>query len=331
MNWLIVGAGDIVRKRVAPAIQAEPRSRLAGVCDISLERAEELAGHHQARAYSDLDQALKEGQFDAAYVATPVYLHVPQAVQALEAGKHVLVEKPLALSYAQACQFTRECETAKGRCAVAYYRRFYPRYQMAKEMVQSGEFGQVVLVRMTCFSWFDPGKEDPKYWRVVPGKSGGGPLPDMGSHMFDVMIGLFGLPASVFAKVATLTHSYAVEDSSVAIMEFEDGMQVVASFNWNSRTWAHEFEIVGTEAKVKWDPYDGPAVVKTVGRDVQEIRSPNHENVHYPLVEGFVSAIVEGRQPEVSVQEAAKTNLLLDAIYQSAREARQVSLAEIGN
>jgi predicted dehydrogenase len=329
MNWLVVGAGDIALKRVIPAIEAEPRSRLMAICDAVPERADDAARSRGARPYTDIEEGLSDPDVEAVYIATPVFVHVPQAMMALKAGKHVIVEKPVALYYGQAQELVRISQSAKGRCAVAYYRRFYPRYRMAQEMLEKGEFGQVVLVRMTYFAWFNPTRDDPKYWRVVPEKSGGGPLPDMGSHMFDIMIGLFGLPVSVFAKAATLTHGYKVEDSSVATMVLQNGAQVIASFHWNSRTWSHEFEIVGSEAKVKWHPCDGATITKTVGRDTEEIELPNSQNVHYPLIEDFVSAIAEGRQPQVSVEEAAKTNLLLDAIYLSAAEDREVAPAEM--
>ena len=328
MNWLIVGTGDIAKKRIILAIDAEPRSRIVAVCDLVAERAKEVADQYQAKFYTDLSQALKDDAVEAVYISTPVFLHVPHAIQALKAGKHVLIEKPIGISYPQACELIKVAKTAKGKCGCAYFRRFYPRYKMAKEMLEKGEFGQVVLIRMTYFSWFNPTKDDPKYWRVVPEKSGGGPLSDMGTHMFDVMIGLFGLPASVFAKVATITHTYKVEDSSVIIMNYENGTPVVASFHWNSKTWSHEFEIVGTEEKIKWHPYDGPKVLKTAGRDIQEIEIPNHENVHYPVIEDFVSSIIEGREPQASVEEAVKTNFLLDAIYLSAREDKEVMLGK---
>jgi len=329
MNWLIVGAGDIVHKRVGPAIAAEPRSRIVAVCDVVQQHAEDTARQYDARAYTDLGEALQDGDVEAVYVATPVFLHVPLAVQALQAGKHALVEKPVGVSYAQACELVEAAQAADGTCGVSYYRRFYPRYEMAEQMLDAGEFGQVVLIRLHYFTWFGPTADDPKAWRLTFDKSGGGVLPDMGSHMFDVMIGLFGLPARVYGKVATQTHAMEVEDSAVMVMEYEDGPQVIASFNWNSKTWSHEFEIIGTEAKVKWHPYDGPTVLKTVGRDIQDLASPNQENIHYPVIEDFVSAVEEGRLPRVTAEEAAKTNLLLDAIYLSARENREVALSEI--
>jgi len=329
MKWLVVGTGDIATKRVMPALAADRRCTIAAVCDVSAERAGAAAGAHNARAYTDFDKALSRSDVEAVYIATPIFLHTPQAAAALDRGKHVIVEKPAGLNYAEARNLASVAERAQGKCAVAYFRRFYERYRMVGEMLSAGEFGQVVLVRMTYFSWFNPARDDSKYWRVEPDKAGGGPLADMGTHMFDVMIGLLGLPDSVFAKAETITHDYEAEDSAAAIMKYRGGPHVVASFNWNSRTWSHEFEVIGTEAKVKWHPYDGPRVVKTVGRDIQELEMPNHENVHFPLIKDFVDCVEEGAEPRTSAAEAAKTNLLLEAVYRSSRLGREVSISEV--
>ena len=149
---------------------------------------------------------------------------------------------------------------------------------------------------------------------------------DMGTHMIDVLVGLLGMPKSIYAEVETLTHRYKVEDSSSIIMKLENGAHVVATFNWNSKTWSHEFEIIGTEAKVKWHPYDGPKIVKTVGREINEIDMPNHDNVHYPLIEDFVSSVLEGREPVVTAEEALKTTKVVDVIYQSANRGKEILL-----
>ena len=329
LRWLVVGTGDLANKRVIPAIESEPRSRLVAVCDKVEERAKAAAAPRGAAAYTEYADALKSPDVDAVYLCTPVFLHVPQAIQALRAGKHVLVEKPVALNYPEARQLVSEASRSGRKCGAAYFRRFAPKYAMAREMLQKGEFGRVVLIRMAYFSWFNPPKEDPKYWRVVPERSGGGPISDMGTHMFDVLIGLFGLPETVFARAETLVQPYAVEDSSVALLTMPGGAQVVASFHWSSKTWSHEFEIVGTEAKVKWHPYDGESVLKTVGRNSVDVTTPNPGNVHAPLIEDFVSAIRENRSPAVTPEEGAKTNQVIDALYRSARERREVAIAEI--
>ena len=327
VDWLLVGPGDIATKRVAPALTEAASSRLAAVCDAVPERAAELArAYGVEEVYADLDEALARTSANAVYFATPVFLHSQQAACALAAGKHVLVEKPLGVSAEDAGQAVAAAQGTELRAGCAYFRRCSPRYEHAQQMLAQGEFGRIVLVRMTFFSWANPDVNDPKYWRVVPEKSGGGPLADMGSHMFDAFIGLLGMPTSVYAKVSTKVQPYEVEDSAVIIMEMADGADVIASFNWNSKTWSHEFEIIGTEAKLKWHPYDGGTVLKTVGRDIFELDLPNAANVHLPLVWDFVNAVLEGRPPAVPLAEALKANILIDAVYESGRSGEEVAL-----
>lgn len=327
VKWLLVGAGDIAHKRVAPALAAAPASALVGICDPRQEAARELAAQHSAtEIYADLAEALERTQADAVYLATPVHLHAAHCIQALQAGKHVLVEKPLGLSTAE-CNLVLAASAASGKTAgCAYFRRLSPRYQYARDMLARGEFGRLVLIRLVYHSWFSPAPDDPKYWRVVRARSGGGPLSDMGSHMFDVLIGLCGLPARVYARCDNLVQHWDVEDTASVLMTLPGGAHVTASFSWSSKTWRHEFEMVGSEAKLNWLPYDSGPVSKTTGRQTEQLEQPSVENVHLPLVEDFVQAILSGRPPACRLAEAAKTNRLLDAIYQSATEQQEVSL-----
>jgi len=326
IRWLLVGAGDIARKRVAAALSSAADSTLVAVCDTVEENARSLAAEHGlGEVYVDLESALESSSADAVYVATPVSLHVPHVMAALESGRHALVEKPLGLTGEQAAQAVSAAAASDRLAGCAYYRRLTPMYQHARDLVAAGEFGRVVLVRMVYFSWFAPTPDDPKYWRVRRQQGGGGALSDMGTHMFDVLIGLLGMPVSVFAKCGNLVHDWDVEDAASVLMEMPDGAQVTASFHWNSKTWRHEFEIVGTEAKVYWHPYDSGQVILTRGRQVDELSLPPAENVHGPLVEDFVQAIREGRQPACPLVDAARTNALMDAVYLSAAEGREVT------
>lgn len=326
LKWLLVGAGDIAGKRVAPALAAS--GELVAVCDIVRERAEQTAGQFGAReVYSDLEEALAGTSAEAVYLATPVFLHARQAREVLESGRHVLVEKPLALNAADALQAV-EASRANPKLAAgcAYYRRLSARYVHARRMIESGEFGRIVLVRLLYSAWFNPEPNDPKFWRVIPARSGGGVLADMGSHMFDVLIGLLGPPVRVRAETKTRVQPYEAEDSAVVQLELRDGTPVQAAFGWNSRTWAHEFEIVGTDARLKWSPYDSGKVTKTVGRETAELVLEDPANVHQPLVEDFARAVRTGGLPAVPFAEALKTNILLDAIYESSRRGKDVRL-----
>lgn len=325
IRWLLVGGGDIARKRVAPALQGSLHSRLVAVCDREEERARQIAvDFGGGRAYADYGAALADSGLDAVYVATPVHLHESMARQALASGKHVLVEKPLGISREQADGLADLESRTMLVTGCAYYRRFYSRYRMLREMIAAGEFGRIVMVRMVYCSWFNPQAGDPKFWRVRNGLSGGGPLSDMGTHMFDVLIGLFGMPSSVSAMTATLDRDWDVEDSSAVLMRLSNGALGTCNIHWNSKTWRHIFEVTGTEARVLWDPFDGGPVIKTVGRDSRAVDLPEAKNVHQPLVEDFVEAIREGRRATVTFTEAAKTNRLLDAVYRSALERREI-------
>jgi predicted dehydrogenase len=248
-------------------------------------------------------------------------------VQALAAGKHVLVEKPLGLSAAEAQAVVSAAQAAGTIAGCAYFRRLSARYAHAREMLARGEFGRLVLARMVYHTWFAPAADDPKAWRVARALGGGGPLSDMGSHMFDVLIGLCGLPATVFARCDNLVHAWDVEDTASVLMTLPNGAHVTASLSWASQAWRHEFELVGTQAKLDWLPYDSGPVARTVGRQTDMLDLPPAENVHLPLVEDFVQAVRTGQPPACSVAEAAQTNRLLDAIYQSAAEGRPVTLA----
>jgi len=327
VNWLLVGTGDIVRKRVAAALSQARGSRIVGICARNRERLDNLAGELEVDAvFTDYEKALATSGANAVYLATPVNLHIPQAVAAMNAGKHVLVEKPMGLNGDECLTAARVAKETGVTAGCAYYRRFYPRFEDALRMVRARQFGRILLVRLVNRGWHDPAPDDPKRWRLTRSVSGGGPLADVGSHMLDMMIGLFGLPAAVFAKAENLVHDWEVEDSALALMSFADGAHALATFQWNAKPWSHELEIVGTDAALKWLPCDTGAVLKTRQGDVEETDMPNAENVHLPLVEDFVDAVLTSRAPRVPLAEALKTNVLMDAIYESSRTGEEIRL-----
>jgi predicted dehydrogenase len=326
VRWLLVGTGDIAAKRVAPAMNSMANSRLVGVCSRSADRAKTFAQQvGTAESYGDLAEALRNTTANAVYVATSVDLHAAQAIAAAKAGKHVLVEKPLALNALEGFHIAMAAEKAGVIGGCAYYRRFSPRYEHAQKMIAAGEFGQILFARMIYHTDYNPAPTDPKYWRVVRAKSAGGAIADIGSHMFDVLIGLLGSPKSVDAKLANRVHQYDVEDTASVMMEMAGGAQASGHFSWCSKTWAHEFEIIGSEARLRWAPFDTGKVIKTVGRDVHELDLTPASNVHEPLIADFVDAVIHNRPPRVSLREAAKTTQLLDAMHRSSAERREVS------
>ncbi|HYM13643.1 MAG TPA: Gfo/Idh/MocA family oxidoreductase, partial [Bryobacterales bacterium] len=181
LNWVVVGIGDITKKRVMPAIAAEPRSRLYGV----VSRDPEKGRAYAPQVWTTLEQALEDPAAEAVYVATPVALHAPQSIAALRAGRHVLCEKPLAMNYSEACAMVRAAEEAGVQFGVAYYRRFYPKLLRARELLRAASVGRPLLAEIRCHDWFE-NRDGFRSWLLDPALAGGGPLYDIASHRIDV-------------------------------------------------------------------------------------------------------------------------------------------------
>lgn len=325
LRWLCVGTGDLVRKRSAAALAQAAGGKLAAVCG-DVERARQIALPLGAEAFGDLDVALRESGANAVYISTPVYRHRDEALKAIDAGLHVLVEKPMALNGEEAAQIANVAKQRGVVAGCAYYRRFFSPYQKLCEMIKNEELGRIVHLRTVNTSWFNPAKDDVKRWRVEKDRSGGGPLADVGSHMLDLIVGLFGQVKSVFAHCDTLVQNYEVEDAATLVMTLRNGAHATAHFGWNTHASCHEFEVVGSEARAQWSSADSGKLVITRGQKVTTLDLPNHDNVHVPLIEDFNDAVTIGRVPYCSAEDAVLTNQLIDAIYLSAAEYRQVML-----
>lgn len=333
LNWGLIGCGDISNKRAAPAIKSQAQSRLLGVMSPYPSELKTFKEKHDVpRGYLSVEEILKDDDISAIYIATPIFLHYEIALKALKHGKHVLVEKPMAMANKECEELIAEARKNNVKLGVSYYRRFFPKLQDVKRIIHEGVIGDIVHTRIIFHNWYNPDKEDPKYWRVIKSKSGGGPLWDIGCHKFDMMLELVGMPKTVYAVMDTMTHSYEVEDSCSALFEMENGSHCLSSFNWNSKVWADEFEILGTQGKITLNPCDSenlevqlvPRLIKGMGKEVTYIMRFNHPNVHFPLIDDFAKAVLERREPKISGEEGYKTNKILSAIEESARTGKKV-------
>src|SRR5580698_6446646 len=209
LNWIVVGIGDISVRRFIPAIQAEPRSGLYGL----VTRDPAKAAPYNTRVWTTLDEALADPAVQAVYVATPVFLHAPQTIQSLRAGRHVMCEKPMAMNEAEARSMVQTAEETGLKFGVAYYRRAYPKVRRAKQLLEAGVIGKPVLAELTCHEWRgETGSH--RSWLIDPAQAGGGPLYDIASHRIDVLNFLFGQPERAVGFLSNVVHHYAVEDNA---------------------------------------------------------------------------------------------------------------------
>ena len=285
LKWIVIGIGDITIRRVIPAIQAEPRSTLYGV----VTRDPAKAAGYGVRTWRTLDEALTDSAVQAVYVATPVFLHAPQTMQALRAGKHVICEKPMAMNEAEARTMIQVAEESGKLFGVAYYRRCYPKVQRAKQLLQQGAIGKPVVAELTNHMWFDGSGS--RSWLVDPARAGGGPLFDIASHRIDVLNFLFGKPVQVSGQWSNVVHHYAVEDNATAMIEYENGVRGIVDVRWHSKIAQDECRLRGTDGEIEMSPLNGPDLVWPAARE----NLPAHPNLHYPMIENFVDA-VEGKK-----------------------------------
>jgi predicted dehydrogenase len=313
LNWLVVGIGDITRKRVLPAILAEPRSRLYALLTRDPRKAEAYPG---AVAFTDLGEALRDPAIDAVYVASPVAMHAKQTIASLRAGKHVLCEKPVALDFAQAESMAAVARESGRLLGIAYYRRLYPKLMRARQLIAEGAIGQPVLVEANYHGWLESPERG---WLKDPALAGGGPLYDVGSHRIDACNFLFGKPLRATGLLSNALHALAVEDSATTLIEYAGGVHAVVDVRWNSRIQRDQFRVVGVEGEISLDPLNGP-VLRLLGSDgkLTEEQLPAHANVHYPAVENFVSAVLDGAPVACPIDEAIWT----DWVTQQVKDAQ---------
>jgi predicted dehydrogenase len=310
LNWIVIGIGDIAIRRVIPAIEAEPRSRLYGL----VTRDPAKAAPYGVRAWATLDEALVDPDVNAVYVGTPVFLHAPQTIQSLRAGKHVICEKPMAMNEAEARAMLQAADESGRTFGVAYYRRSYPKVQRAKQLLAGGAIGRPVLAELTCHNWFDG--TGSRSWLVDPAKAGGGPLFDIASHRIDVLNFVFGQPLRVSGQLSNVVHHYAVEDNATVMIEYAGGVRGIVDVRWHSKINRDECRIRGTDGEMELSPLNGPDLVYPGGRETL----PADANLHYPMLENFVDA-VEGKAPLLA---SGASSFWTDWVTERARSASSI-------
>jgi len=308
LNWLLVGIGDIAKRRVIPAILEEPRSRLAGLVTRDSAKAEPYG----VRGWRSLEEALAESGADAVYIATPVFLHAPQAIAVLQAGKHVLLEKPMAMNYAQAQAIERAAYETGRVLGVAYYRRHFAKVDRARELLAQGAIGRPFLAEATLHDWFFP-QDGFRGWLIDPQKAGAGPLYDIATHRIDLMNYLFGKPVRASGHVSTLVHPIKVEDNATVWMEYANGVRGMVDVRWHSRVARDEFRIRGTEGQMDLSPFNSPSLIYPNGRE--ELPAP--ANLHFPLVRNFVNAVLNGEPLRSTGASALETQWVTEQVMEA--------------
>ena len=318
VRWGIIGAGDIVRRRVAPAINDLPNCELIAIARANADKAAESAREFGARRwYADWRDMLEDDEIDAVYVATPVYLHASQTIAAAEAGKHVLCEKPMAMNAAECDEMIAACDANGVKLGVAYYRRFYPVLARVRELIALGELGRPVVAQINSFEYVDISPNDPRHWFLEKAKNGGGPMMDFGCHRLEVLTDLFGTVRRMSALTANVEwKEREVEDTAVATLEFDRGPVASVTVTHGAFEPKDTLDIYFTAGSIHI-PVLNRGDIRIVSKDGEKPEShPNGPNTDEPLIDDFADAVLNDRPPTISGKTGRDIARLMDEIYE---------------
>jgi predicted dehydrogenase len=338
MNIGIIGSGMIARVH-AKAIRELNGCTLHSVCNHRPDGARKLAEEFGIRAHASLAEFLADPALDAVTVCTPSGAHFGPALAALEAGKHVIVEKPLEVTTAQIDHLSAVATNNWLKLASVLNRRFTPAMDAFKTAVDQGRFG--TLTSASCYvKWFrDQAYYDSADWRGTLALDGGGALMNQAIHAIDALIHLAGPVASVQALTACLAHQrIEVEDIGVAAIEFECGALGVIEGStccWSAAGHPVRIQLCGTAGSVFladevfeiWDFREPLPLDMEIQKSLMNsgagglganIPGAIGHSQHLRNFQDFVDAIREDREPATSACEARQAVAVIEAIYQSA-------------
>ncbi|WKN41549.1 Gfo/Idh/MocA family protein [Tunicatimonas pelagia] len=292
IRWGMIGAGDVAEVKSGPAFQKVENSQLLALMRRNAEKAADFARRHQVPEwYDDAAQMLEQADINTVYVATPPDSHLEYTLMALEAGKDVYLEKPMAMS-AEECQTINKAVAQSGRkLVVAHYRRALPAFQKVKTLLTDGAIGtpKLALLRILQPAESSIIAQTETNWRVQPDVSGGGLFHDIAPHQIDLMLHYFGQPASYTGNALNQAHLYEADDTVTGSIIFEN--QVIFQGTWcfsvPEAFAQEEVQIIGSEGKITFTFY-GSEVHLQQGSQPQTFSFEHPPHIQQPMIEQVV-------------------------------------------
>ena len=336
VRMVLVGCGRISRNH-SEAIARIDGLELVGVCDVIADRARAAGEAANVPWFTSVEELLEQMPSDAVVIATPSGLHPQHGILAARAGRHVITEKPMAISLHAADALVQACDEAGVRLFVVKQNRLNPPIQLLKRAIDKGRFGRLYMANCTV-RWTRPQEYyDQAPWRGT-WEFDGGAFMNQASHYVDLIQWLVGPVESVMAKTATLARNIEAEDTGAAILRFRSGALGVLEVTMLTypRNLEGSITLLGEKGSVRiggtavnrvehWEFADYDDDDKLV-----DTAAPNPPTVYGFGHEGYyrnVLAVLRGEaQPDTDGRSGRKSLELILGIYESARTGRDVPL-----
>lgn len=334
----IIGAGAISAFH-ASSMQGLDNVELIGFYDPVKAAAEKRAAEFNCKAYTDFEEFLANPAIQAVTIGIPTGLHGKIAIQAAQAGKHILCEKPLEITPDLCDEVIRACEENHVLLATVFQSRFTESIQKVKAAADAGRFGKMILSSAQVRWYRDENYYGSSNWRGTWKMDGGGALMNQSIHTVDLLLYLNGDPAEVSAFSGTLTHDIEVEDTLCAAIRYKNGSMGTLEVSTSCAPgFPRRLEFSGSKGSVtieedqivRWsftEPLPGDESVATVfdgnaagGSNPTNIRSDGH----VAQIRDLAEAILQGRQPMLDGREGRRAVSFIHGIYEAARTGKTV-------
>ncbi len=320
IRWGIIGCGNVTERKSGPAFYTVPGSGLVAVMRRDVSKAEDYARRHGvARFYDNAEALIADHDVDAVYVATPPDSHARYAIAAMEAGKPVYVEKPMALNYSQCLDMIEASERLGIPLYVAYYRRALPFSLKVKSILDSGGLGAIRYASMRLERPpSDVDYQPHNIWRLNRSIAGGGYFVDLGAHQINLLQFLFGPIANHHSFVANKGGLYEVEDFVNVLFRHQTGVDVNCTWCFSAPEGRRidELEIVGEKGSMRFSVFGMNTIHLVTGSSVETITVDAESVIQKPLITNINSAIREWNFMKSDLHEAATTTLIMQRILE---------------
>ncbi len=318
VKWGIIGCGDVTEVKSGPAFQKVDHSELVAVMRRNGEKAADYAKrHHVPKWYDNADDLIHDPDINAIYVATPPSSHAEYAIKAMNAGKPVYVEKPMAMNASECQQMVDISKKTGIPLFVAYYRRALPYFVKLKELMDMQAIGDVKMVNLILHWPAKPEElEGSAGWRVNPAISGGGHFHDLAAHQLDYLEYALGPIIKVVGVATNQAGLYSTDDVVGAAFQFESG--IIGTGSWCFTTPEKQSmdvcELIGSKGRVSFSFFSNTILHVETETMVENFNIPHPAHVHQPLVDLVVKDLRgEGTCPSTG-ETGLRASLLIDEI-----------------
>ena len=318
IKWGIIGCGDVTELKSGPAFNKVNDSELVAVMRRDGAKAKDYAYRHKVpKWYDDAGLLINDPDINAIYIATPPSSHESYTLAAIEAGKPVYVEKPMAMNYVTASNMADTAAANNIKLSVAHYRRAWPLFKQVKKWLEEGLIGQPLFVRLDYHKIKltpEELKTTKTAWRVDPAIAGGGLFNDFSPHQLDIMYHLFGPVEKVQGVATNQLKEYPADDMVAGNILFKSGVVFNGTWCFNvtagqDREWC---VITGTKGTIGFSFFEIKPVVVTVDGVTKSISFDAMQHVQQPMIEQVVAYFLDKGPNPCSGEDGAEVMRLID-------------------